>query len=130
MKAERKCFTISPVLDPKNREATSKYRIPALDENGKQKTRIRKGKGTEYLWEKINIPMNDWNDHSKAEMWRASWAEECNIYLSEDKHIDHRSYKRQGIDMEPTIHEGIAARKMEADGRIGRYVREILSEFR
>lgn len=107
-----------PSYDPKNREATSKYRIPALDENGKQKTRIRKGKGTEYLWEKINIPMNDWNDHSKAEMWRASWAEECNKYLSEDKHIDHRSYKRQGIDMESTIHEGIAARKMEADGII------------
>lgn len=51
-------------------------------------------------------------------MWRASWAEECNKYLSEDKHIDHRSYKRQGIDMESTIHEGIAARKMEADGII------------
>lgn len=107
-----------PSYDPKNREATSKYRIPALDENGKQKTRIRKGKGTEYLWEKINIPMNDWNDHSKAEMWRASWAEECNKYLLQDKHIDHRSYKRQGIDMEPTIHEGIIARKMEAGGKI------------
>ena len=51
-------------------------------------------------------------------MWRASWAEECNKYLSEDKHIDHRSYKRQGIDMESTIHEGIAARKMEPDGII------------
>lgn len=107
-----------PSYDPKNREATSKYRIPALDENGKQKTRIRKGKGTEYLWEKINIPMNDWNDHSKAEMWRASWAEECNKYLSQDKHIDHRAYKRQGIDMEPTIHEGIIARKREANGKI------------
>ena len=107
-----------PSYDSKNREATSKYRIPSLDENGKQKTRIRKGKGTEYLWEKINIPLNDWNDHSKAELWRASWAEECNKYLSSDKHIDHRSYKRQGIDMEPTIHEGIIARKMEAGGKI------------
>lgn len=107
-----------PSYDSKNREATSKYRIPLLDENGKQKTRIRKGKGTEYLWEKINIPLNDWNDHSKAELWRASWAEECNKYLSADKHIDHRSYKRQGIDMEPTIHEGIIARKIEAGGKI------------
>ena len=33
-----------PVYDPKDRENTSRYRIPALDENGNQKTRIRKGK--------------------------------------------------------------------------------------
>ena len=47
-----------PSYDPKDREKTSQYRIPVLDENGIQKTRIRKGKGTEYLWEKINIPAN------------------------------------------------------------------------
>lgn len=107
-----------PAYDAKNKEATSKYRIPALDKNGKQKVRVRKGKGTEYLWEKITIPINDWNEHSKAEIWRASWAEECNKYLAEDKHIDHRSYERQGVDMEPMIHEGIIARKMEKDGQI------------
>lgn len=44
-----------PVYDSKNRDATSQYRIPQLDQNGKQKTRVRKGKGTEYLWEKISI---------------------------------------------------------------------------
>ena len=54
-----------PSYDAKNREATAKYRIPALDKNGKQKTRVRKGKGTEYLWEKISIPVNDWNEHAK-----------------------------------------------------------------
>lgn len=107
-----------PAYDAKNKEATSKYRIPALDKNGKQKVRVRKGKGTEYLWEKITIPINDWNEHSKAEIWRASWAEECNKYLAKDKHIDHRSYERQGVDMEPMIHEGIIARQMEKDGQI------------
>lgn len=61
-----------PVYDPKNREETSDFRIPQLDKNGNQKVRIRKGKGTEYLWEKISIPANDWNDRSKAEIWRAS----------------------------------------------------------
>jgi len=107
-----------PSYDSKNREATAQYRIPVLDDNGKQKTRVRKGKGTEYLWEKISIPINDWNDHSKAEIWRKSWAEECNKYLSEDKIIDHRSYARQGIDKEATIHEGVTARRMEKDGNI------------
>lgn len=107
-----------PSYDPKRKEETSKYRIPQLDKNGKQKVRVRKGKGTEYLWEKITVPENDWNDHSKAEIWRASWARHCNRYLAKDKQIDHRSYARQGKDKEPTIHEGVTARKMEAKGKV------------
>ena len=106
-----------PSYDPKRKEETSQYRIPQLDKDGKQKVRVREGKGTEYLWEKISIPANDWNEHSKAEKWRSSWAEHCNRYLEKDKQIDHRSYERQGLDIEPTIHEGIAARQMEAEGR-------------
>lgn len=107
-----------PSYDPKRKEETSKYRIPQLDKNGKQKVRVRKGKGTEYLWEKITVPENDWNDHSKAEIWRSSWAEHCNRYLEKDKQIDHRSYERQSLDIEPTIHEGIVARQMEGEGKI------------
>ena len=107
-----------PSYDPKNKEETSQYRIPQLDENGDQKTRVREGKGTEYLWEKISIPANDWNEHSKAELWRSSWAEHCNRYLKPEERIDHRSYTRQGIDKEPTIHEGVVARQMEAEGKV------------
>ena len=33
------------------------------------------------------------------------------------KQVDHRSYARQGIAQEPTIHEGYAARKREKQGR-------------
>lgn len=107
-----------PSYDSKNREATSKYRIPQLDENGNQKTRVREGKGTECLWCKISIPANDWNDRANAEIWRESWAKHCNKYLDAEHQIDHRSYKRQGIDKEPTIHEGVTARLMEKDGKI------------
>lgn len=106
-----------PVYDPKDKENTFQYRIPALDQDGRQKTRVRKGKGTEYLWEKISIPANDWNEHSMAEIWRASWAEHCNRYLAEENRIDHRSYKRQGLEIESTIHEGVAARQMEKEGK-------------
>ena len=119
-----------PSYDPKRKEETSQYRIPQLDKDGKQKVRVRKGKGTEYLWEKITVPENDWNDHSKAEIWRASWAEHCNRYLAKDKQIDHRSYARQGIDKVPTIHEGVVSRQMEAEGKtadrcqINREIRE------
>ena len=107
-----------PSYDPKRKEETSQYRIPKLDKDGKQKVRVREGKGTEYLWEKISIPTNDWNEHSKAEKWRSSWAEHCNRYLGKDKQIDHRSYNRQGLYIEPTIHEGIVARQIEGEGKI------------
>lgn len=107
-----------PVYDPKNREGTAQYRIPLLDEKGEQKKRIRKGKGTEYMWERLTIPANDWNSHSLAEVWRASWAEHCNRYLAIDCQIDHRSYERQGVDKEPGIHEGVIARQIEAEGKI------------
>ena len=30
--------------------------------------------------------------------------------------IDHRSYERQGLDLFPTVHEGVAVRQMEAKG--------------
>ena len=108
---------LRPAYDPKDKENTKQYRIPALDENGNQKTRVRKGKGTEYLWERISIPANDWNEHSKSEEWRKSWAEHCNRYLPPELYIDHRSYERQGLEIEPTIHEGVTARKMEKKGK-------------
>ena len=107
-----------PSYNPADKENTARYRIPVLDENGEQKKRVRSGKGCEYLWEKISIPANDWNEHTKAELWRRSWAEHCNRYLDEKYKIDHRSYERQGIDKEPTIHEGVVARQMEMDGKI------------
>ena len=30
--------------------------------------------------------------------------------------VDHRSYERQGLDLLPTVHEGVAVRQMEAKG--------------
>ena len=57
------------------------------------------------------------NDRSKAEVWRASWAKHCNRYLDKEHQIDHRSNVRQGIEMEPTIHEGVTARRIERDGK-------------
>lgn len=94
-------------------------RIPVIDkETGLQKIRDRGEKGIEFVWERETIPTNDWNEQYKAEEWRKAWAEECNKYLSQEQKIDHRSYKRQGIDKIPTIHEGHKARKMEKEGAV------------
>ena len=94
-------------------------KIPIIDEKtGKQKVRVRKGKGEEKLWERVTVDTNDWNKKEKIEEWRKRWADHCNRYLQEKDKIDHRSYARQGIEQEPTIHEGYVARQMELKGEI------------
>lgn len=94
-------------------------KVPVIDpDTGLQKVRIRKGKGEEKIWERATIFTTDWNEQSKAEEWRANWAKECNKYLSPENQIDHTSYKRQGSEQIPTIHEGKKARQMEKEGII------------
>lgn len=90
-------------------------RIPLIDKKtGKQKL----GKRNEKLWKRITVQANNWNDRGNVEKWRKSWAEICNRYLSVEQQIDHRSYERQGLSLEPTIHEGFRARQMEQRGEV------------
>ena len=66
-----------------------------------------------------SIPAMDWNDWTKAEIWRAGWAEAVNAALEQQGvagRVDHRSYERQGIEQIPTIHLGPAAFQMEKRG--------------
>ena len=67
----------------------------------------------------VKIPTVDWNEQSKAEVWREAWAVSVNQELERQNHparIDHRSFERQGIDQLPTIHLGAAAHQMEQRG--------------
>lgn len=90
-------------------------RIPLMDENtGLQKL----GKRNEKLWKRVTVLSNDWNSQSNAEKWRSSWEDMCNQYLAPENQIDHRSFKRQGIERIPTIHEGYAAKQMERRGLV------------
>ena len=74
-------------------------RIPLID----IATREQKlGKRNEKLWKRITIDANDWNDH--------------------------RSYKRQELDLEPSIHEGYRVRKMEKAGFVSNHPGESQTE--
>ncbi|QNM07016.1 MobA/MobL family protein [Qiania dongpingensis] len=84
-----------------------------LDERGQ---RIPDGKGG---WKNHRADTTDWNDRDKAEQWRAAWAEYANRALEQanrPERIDHRSYKRQGVEQLPTVHMGVAATRMERRG--------------
>ena len=61
----------------------------------------------------------EWNKKEYLEKWRESWAEHSNRYLEREGYedrIDHKSYKRQGIEKIPTIHVGVSASDMEKRG--------------
>lgn len=84
-----------------------------LDDRGQ---RIPDGKGG---WKNHRVNLTNWNEQTKAEEWRAAWAEMSNQALERNgiaDRIDHRSNKRQGIEQIPTIHMGVAATQMEKRG--------------
>ena len=62
-----------------------------------------------------------WNSEEQLHIWRKNWADISNKYLElakSESRIDHRSHKARGIDEQPTVHEGIYARRIEKNGGI------------
>ena len=62
-----------------------------------------------------------WNSEEQLVLWRAAWADTVNRCLERFGHeerVDHRSHAERGLDEQPTIHEGMAARAMEKKGII------------
>ena len=60
-----------------------------------------------------------WNSKEQLEAWRSEWANTVNRHLEKSQQmerIDHRSFADQGIDLKPTIHEGVTARVLESRG--------------
>ena len=105
-------LTIRPIKE--NGEWGAKCRkVYDLDGQGQ---RIPDGKGG---WKSHREDTTDWNQRGNAEKWRAAWATYTNRALEaagRPERIDHRSYKRQGIDKIPTVHMGPAASQMERRG--------------
>ena len=105
-------LTLRPIKE--NGEWGAKCRkVYDLDSQGQ---RIPDGKGG---WKSHREDTTDWNRRENAEKWRAAWASYANRALEaagRPERIDHRSYKRQGIDIIPSIHMGPAASQMERRG--------------
>ena len=99
-----------------------------LDKHGQ---RIRLKSGT---FKSHRVDTTDWNEPTKAEAWRAAWADYANRALEQkglSERIDHRSYERQGMEQIPTIHMGVAATRMERRGVVtekGGVNREIIAQ--
>lgn len=60
-----------------------------------------------------------WNSQEQLLQWRCAWAEAVNHALEEKQQtarVTHLSHAAQGIEEQPTIHEGYHARKLEKQG--------------
>ena len=91
-------------------------RIPVIDKKtGQQKVDKRNRK----QWKCHTADSTDWNSKENAKMWRKDLADTINATnerLGIEVHWEHRSFKEQGIDKEPTIHIGATANALERKG--------------
>lgn len=68
-----------------------------------------------------NFITERWNSEEQLKIWRKSWADISNKYLElakSESRIDHRSHKECGIDEQPTVHEGVYAKRIEKNGGV------------
>ncbi len=97
-----------------------------LDENGEKIPVIDKKTGQQKVdkrnrkqWKCHTADSTDWNSKENAKMWRKDLADTINAtneQLGIALHWEHRSFKEQGIDREPTIHIGAVANALERKG--------------
>ena len=69
--------------------------------------------------EGFGAKMRELNSRAQLEVWRERWEYLANRHLERHGHearIDRRTLEAQGIDREPTIHEGVTATRLERNG--------------
>lgn len=89
-------------------------RVPLIDpKTGAQKT----DKRGRRQWKRRSVRLNPLDGRDTLKAMRADWADIVNAMLPDGvERIDHRSHEARGLEDEPTIHEGPAAREIERRG--------------
>lgn len=116
---------------------TKTKKVYVVDANGERVPLIDKKTGMQKVdkqnrkqWKRMTIENKNLLDEKDFLCsLREAWANECNKHLSAAQQIDHRSNAARGIDDIPTVHEGYAARAMEARGEVSERM-EINREIR
>lgn len=95
------------------------YMAPSLAEEEGYERASKYPKSTKYG--RQNPISERWNSEEQLLFWRKAWADVVNKELASwrlSERIDHRSHAERGLDEQPTVHEGVAARVMENKGMI------------
>ena len=118
-------LTMRPITENGEWGAKSK-KVFDLDENGERIPVIDKKTGQQKVdkrnrkqWKCHTGDSTRWNSRENAQMWRKDLAGTINAtneQLGIAVYWEHRSFKEQGIDREPTIHTGAVANALERKG--------------
>ncbi len=118
-------LTMRPLTENGEWGAKTK-KVYILDENGERVPLIDKKTGQQKVdkqnrkqWKCQTVENTDWNSKENAKMWRKDLADTINAtneQLGIAVHWEHRSFKEQEIDREPTIHIGAVANALERKG--------------
>ena len=118
-------LTMRPLTE-KGEWGAKQKKIYDLDENGEKIPVIDKKTGQQKVdkrnrkqWKCHTADSTDWSSQENAKKWRKDLADTINAAnerLGVALHWEHRSFKEQGIDKEPTIHIGAVANALERKG--------------
>ena len=118
-------LTMRPLTEKGEWGAKTK-KVYCLDENGERIPLMDKKTGQQKVdrrnrkqWKCQTVESTDWNSMENAKKWRKDLADTINAtneQLGIAVHWEHRSFKEQGIDREPTIHIGAVANALERKG--------------
>ena len=114
-------------LDEQGKWMPKQKKIYLTDENGDRIPVIDKKTGQQKVdkqnrkqWKCKTEKTNDWDNKEYAKLWRKELTDAINqanaeLGMTED-HWEHRSFKEQGVDIEPQIHLGEKASALERAG--------------
>lgn len=118
-------LTMRP-LNEKGEWGAKQKKVYDLDENGERIPVIDKKTGQQKVdkqnrkqWKCHTVSSTDWSSKENAKIWRRDLADTINAVnenMDIGVHWEHRSFKEQGIEKEPTIHLGAAANALERKG--------------
>jgi len=114
-------------LDEQGKWMPKQKKIYLMDENGERIPVIDKKTGQQKVdkqnrkqWKCTTEKTNDWDDQKYSKLWRAELTKAINAANAElgmtENFWEHRSFKEQGLDIEPQIHLGEKASAMERAG--------------
>ena len=114
-------------LDEQGKWMPKQKKIYLMDENGERIPVIDKKTGQQKVdkqnrkqWKCTTEKTNDWDEQKYSKLWRAELTKAINAANAElgmtENFWEHRSFKEQGLDIEPQIHLGEKASAMERAG--------------
>ncbi len=114
-------------IDENGRWLPKQKKVYLTDENGDRIPLIDKKTGQQKVdkqnrkqWKCKTEPTNDWGSRANAKMWRKDFVDTLNA-INEcigktENFWEHRSFKEQGLDIEPQVHLGEKASALERAG--------------